>query len=166
MVRNYNKVRFFLFCNSYSGKKIATCLKGNYKGRNLTKVIKRFSVVLGFKHTQTGNYILIDIKPKSPYRRFPYSLKTYLEIEKELTLLTEEKLDEYSTAKEDYQRRLLSPAIERAAGNSLINVKNDQKFNKKLKEKIKRYTNIYYKVAYKYKLPTIRIVSFLLRLIG
>lgn len=43
----------------------------------------------------------------------------YLEVEKELSKLSEEKLDEYSTALEDHQRQLLYPVIERAVENML-----------------------------------------------
>jgi len=110
-------------------------------------------------------FFIFDIKPKCPLKRISSLLKIYLEIEKELRNVVDEKLDEYSTAKEDYQRQLLLPAIERAAGNSLRKIEDDRKFEIKLGERIKEYGNIYYKVAYKYKLPTMRIVPFLLRLI-
>jgi len=75
-------------------------------------------------------------------------------------------LDEYSTANQDYQHQLLYPAIERAAGNLLTDAVSDRKFQELLIEKIKEYTSTYYKVAYKFKLPTIRIIPFLIRLIS
>lgn len=68
--------------------------------------------------------------------------------------------------KEDYHNQLLSPAIERVAGNSLTKIDDDKEFETRLTDQINRYTSVYYKVAYKYKLPTIRIVPFLLRLIS
>ena len=79
--------------------------------------------------------------------------------------LSEEKLDEYSTAIEDYQGQLLSPAIERAVGNFLADVKNDRHFQKLFEEKLGSAHYGYYNVAYKYGLPTMRIVPFILRLI-
>ena len=166
MIKNYDRVRFFLFVNSYSGKKISSQLKERLNGEELTKAIKRLANVLDFKYRQVSNFVIFDLKPNSLYQRFPTSLKIYLEIEKEVAKVTEEKLDKYSTALEDYQRQLLYPAIERAVGNLLENVESDKKFQKLLETEIKSATNTYYKVAYKYKLPTIRVVPFILRIIS
>lgn len=160
-----DKVRFFLFVNSYSGKRILTYLKQKPEGRKLNHEIKRLSNVLDFKHKQIRDFVLSDIRPDSPYKRLSYSLKIYLETEKELSKLSEEKLDEYSTALEDYQRQLLYPAIERAVGNLIEDIGDDNKFDKLLDEKLKSATHLYYKIAYKYKLPTLRIVPFIIRLI-
>lgn len=166
MIKSYKNIRFFLFTHSYSGKKNSLFLKGKFNGKKLTKTINSLSVVLGFKYKETSNYILLDIKPDPPYKRLPYILKVYLEIENELSKITEEKSDEYSTALDDYQRQLLYPAIERASGNFMKVVDNDSEFEKLLEEKIKSVTHIYYKIAYKYKLPTLRVVPFILRLIS
>ena len=160
-----DKVRFFLFVNSYSGKKILTYLKQKPEGKKLNHEIKRVCDVLDFKRKQIRDFVFSDIKPDSPYKRLSYPLKIYLETEKELSKLSEEKLDEYSTALEDYQKQLLYPAIERAVGNLIENIGDDNKFDKLLNEKIKSATHIYYKIAYKYKLPTLRIVPFILRLV-
>lgn len=113
-VKNYKEVKFFLFTNSYSGKKILMYLRGRFSGKKLTGAIRRLSVVLGFGYKQTTDFIIFGTKSTSPYKRLPNSLRIYLEIEKELSILSEEKLDEYSTALEDYQRQLLSPAIEKS----------------------------------------------------
>lgn len=160
-----DKVRFFLFINSYSGKRILTYLKLRPKGKKLTKEIKRLSEVLGFNHKQVNDFVSSDIKPDFPYKRLSYPLKIYLETEKELSKLSEEKLDEYSTALEDYQRQLLYPAIERAVGNLIEDTVEDNKFDKLFNEKLKSATHLYYKIAYKYKLPTLRIAPFIIRLI-
>lgn len=164
MAKDYKKVRFFLFCHSYSGRRIALDLKSRYKNKKLLKVINKLSVILGFKTKQIENFILLGLPTICPYQRLPSKFKIYLEIEKELINLTDEKQDEYSTAKDDYQNQLLFPAIERAAGNSLNNIKEDREFEIRLADQIKSYTNTYYKVAYKFKLPTIRVIAFLLRL--
>lgn len=132
----------------------------------MLKVLKRLSGVLDFNYKQLSQFVVFDIKLQCPYKRVPKKLRMYLDIECELLKLKEEKLDEYSTVKEDYQRQLLYPAFERAAGNSLGKIKDDHEFNTKLIIRISEYGNIYYKVVYKYKLPTIRIVPFLLRLIN
>lgn len=160
------KARFFLFANSYSAKKISIYLKVKFGGKKLTKAIKRLSVILEFGYKQTTDFIILDSKPKCPYKRLPNSLRIYLEIENELMKLSEEKLDEYSTASEDYQRQLLCPAIERAVGNLLENINDDTKFQRLMEEKFKSSFRIYYKVAYKYGLPTMRVVPFVLRLLG
>lgn len=163
---NYEKARFFLFTNSYSANKIAVYLKEKYKGKNLEKSVINLATVSRFKQKQTADFVLFDVKPKCPYRKMPKSIRAYLEIEKELLKLSEEKLDEYSTALEDYQGQLLSPAIERAVGNFLVDVKNDGRFQKLFEEKISSSHYDYYKVAYEDGLPTMRIVPFLLRLIN
>ncbi len=163
---NFNKIRFFLFTHSYPGKTISFFLKQKYRSKKLLKVLKRFSNILDFNYKQLKQFVIFDIKPQCPNKRIPKELIVYLEIERELSKLKEEKLDKYSTAKEDYQRQLLYPAFERAAGNSLGKIKDDHEFSEKLGIRINEYGNIYYKVACKYKLPTIRIVPFLLRLIS
>jgi hypothetical protein len=166
VVKNYERIRFFLFTNSYSGQKISTYIKIRFQGRELVKAIKRLSVIFNFNYSQVINYILFDLKPTSPYKRLPVSLKIYLEIESELVKLSEERLDDYSTAIDDYQHKLLYPAIERTVGNLLENIDDDSEFQNLFDEKTKSATHIYYKVAYRYKLPTMRIVPFILRLIS
>jgi hypothetical protein len=111
------------------------------------------------------SFILRRSRPICPYQRIPSDLRIYLEIESELVKLMEEKLDEYSTAQEDYKRKLLSPAFERAAGNLIQNLEDDMKFQEALDLRIQKYAHIYYKVAYKYKLPTMRVVPFIIRII-
>lgn len=162
---NYGKVRFFLFVNSYSANKITAYLKKKHKGKKLEKSAIKLATVLRFEQKQITDFVLFDVKPKCPYRKMPKSIRAYLEIEKELLKLSEEKLDEYSTALEDYQGQLLFPAIERAVGNFLIDVKNDGRFQKLFEEKIGSAHYDYYKVAYKYRLLTMRLVPFIIRLI-
>ena len=164
-MNKFGSVRFWLFTNSYSGKAISDYLREECQGNNINDSMKRLSQTLDFNHKQLEKHVLQKTKSKCPYARIPLKIKIYLEIEKELVALAEEKLDKYSTAKEDYQNQLFSPATERAAGNSLTDIKNDQRFNEKLEENIRTYRITYYKVAYKYKLPTIRIVPFILRLV-
>jgi len=165
MVKTYWEVKFFLFANSYSGTKIPFYIKGKFGGMKLAKAIKRLSDILGFKYKQTADFIILGIKPKCPYHRLPNPLRIYLEIENELSKLTEEKLDQYSTALADYQRQLLYPAIERAVGNLLENVEDDNKFERLSEEKFRSAIYTYYKVARKYGLPTMRNLPFLLSII-
>jgi len=165
VAKNYKEIKFFLFTRSYSGGKISLYLRGRFNGKKLMKVIKRLSVVLDLECKQTADFIIFGIKPKCPYYRLPNLLRIYLEVESELSKLTEEKLDEYSTALEDYQRQLLYPAIERAVGNLLENVEDDNKFEKLSEEKFRSAIYTYYKVAHKYGLPTMRNLPFLLSII-
>lgn len=165
MTKNYNAVRFFLFSHSYCGEKIASYLIKKYKGKKLEGCIQKLSLVFGFKLKQVNNFVLFDIKTDSPYLRLPKKLKMYLEIENELAKLSEEKLDKYSTALEDYQRQMFYPAIERAIGNFLEEVEDDKKFQELMESRFKSTCYIYYKVVCKYKLPTLRTIPFVLRLI-
>lgn len=168
----YESVRFFLFSNSYSGQLIFQYFRKKYKSKKflkskkLAREIKHLSRILFFSNKNLMMFFIFNIKPKCPLKRTPSQIKIYLEIEKELSRVANEKLDEHSTAKEDYQRQLLHPAMERVAGNSLGKIKDDYEFDTMLAIRINDYGKIYYKVAYKYKLPTIRIVPFLLRLIN
>lgn len=165
MGKKFIEMRFYLFCNSYSGNKLANhiIVKNN---NERSKSLRRLANILGFKYKQTYNFVIFGVKPKLPYQRIPIILKTYLEIERELSKLSEEKLDKYSTANEDYQRQLLYPAIERAVGNFLTDIKNDDKFQKLMEEKFKQACYVYYKVVDQYSLPTMRVVPFLIRLIS
>ena len=162
---NYKDVRFFLFANSYSANKITAYLKANYKGRSLEKSVTKLARVLNFQQKQITDFVLFYVKPRCPYRKMPKSIRAYLEVEKEILKLSEEKLDEYSTAFEDYRGQLLAPAIERSVGNFLTDVKNDGRFQKLFEEKVGSAHYDYYKVVCKYGLPTMRIVPFILRLI-
>jgi hypothetical protein len=90
----------------------------------------------------------------------------YLAIEKEISTIILERREKDSLIFNDYGRRLLEPAIERATGDHLSGVDDDFVFENNLEELKRRYTKSYYEVAYKYKLPTLRIVPFIIRLIS
>jgi len=166
MVKTRREIQFFLFANSYSGKKISVYLKGTFSGKRLAMAIKRLSVILDFGHKQVADFVVFGTKSTNPYKRLPNSLRMYLEIENELSKLSEEKLDEYSTALEDYQRQLLYPAIERAVGNLLDEIDDDSKFQTLLEERFKHAVYDYYKVIRKYGLPTMRNIPFILSIIS
>lgn len=141
-------------------------LRGTFGGKKLAEAIRRLSVVLDFEYKQTTDFIVFDTKPICPYKRVSSSLRMYLEIEKELLKLSEEKLDEYSTALADYQRQLLYPAIERAVGNLLDEIDDDSKFQMLLEERFKHAIHTYYKVVRKFGLPTMRNIPFILSIIS
>ena len=66
---------------------------------------------------------------------------------------------------DDYHGAVLQSAVERAVGNKLAKIDNDHEFNTRLLELEKSYLRCYYRVARRFKLPTIRILPFILRLI-
>jgi hypothetical protein len=94
-------------------------------------------------------------------------IKIYLVIESELISLVMAKGDKSDFKDFAYEEEsaLLSLAIERAVGNSLQKIKDDLTFSRQLEVLQRRYIYWYYKTVYRYKLPTIRIVPFILRLI-
>jgi len=176
----YNKLRFALFTNSYAGYSIKQILRDKYKIHNklTTKQLKKqfgnkiaipeiskLSKTLHFDYNLLWRFIILDIGKRiciSP--RDKYKIKAFLGIESEIVSLIIARQDQDSLIQEDYDRALLAPAIERAAGNHLCNIKNDRLFNTKLEELQSKYQRWYYFTAYKYKLPTPRIIPFILRL--
>ena len=87
----------------------------------------------------------------------------YLEVEREIINLTLEKQDKEKTSLEDYDKAIMEPAIERVAGNHLKNIADDKVFDTQLEELQRKYQNWYYATVYKYKLPTPRIIPFILQ---
>lgn len=90
----------------------------------------------------------------------------YLKIEHEIINLTLEKQNKESTSLEDYDKAIMEPAIERAAGNHLYKIEDDNEFEEKLVILKTKFRTYYYSVAYKYKLPTPRIIPFIIRVIS
>lgn len=90
---------------------------------------------------------------------------TYLEIEKELCILMQQRVKHDEVFGEDYEGPMLTLAIERAVGNFLCEIEDDQEFEEKRMLLVRQYPQWYYWIAWKYKLPTIRILPFLLRLL-
>ncbi|RJR29182.1 hypothetical protein C4564_02475 [Candidatus Microgenomates bacterium] len=164
--KRFQEIRFYLFTSSYSCKLISKYIKNRKTKKETEYAIKRLSEILDLDSKALQKLMLNNDNVKSPYKNLPEKIKIYLEIEKELINLSEEKSDEYSTIFEDYGSQLLSPAIERAAGNLVGDVKNDLTFSKKINELIPKYNYMYYRTAFKYKLPTMRIVPFVIRLIS
>lgn len=121
--------------------------------------------MLRFRHTDIEVFVLYPSSLNAVPEDLSPELQIFLNIEKELGSIAIEKLDEYSTAKDDLQRQMLLPAIERAVGNDLADIDDNREFENETEKKIQEYTCTYYKVAGKYRLPTMRIVPFILRLI-
>lgn len=168
MKRDFTKVRFLIFTQSYVGYRMIRYIN-NLKDSKY--FIKRLGEILGFDEKYLKCFILhknCRRKFKSQIKRYVNNNKEvniYLQIEQELIALTYEKEMKEDPENEDYnERALLSVAIERAAGNTLSYIQTDSWFDRRLEKVSKQYNRRYYKVVDAYKLPTMRIVPFLLRI--
>jgi hypothetical protein len=166
--RGFKSVRFALFARSYAGYYFTQQVKVSNDPsslvRKLAKTLLFDEYILGFylspKFSKTDvDRIIKNIESDKE------KIKIYLEIEKQLTILIQDKGEKESYVPEKYESALLAPAIERVAGDSVSNIQSDSLFEKKLIERKRIYTLWYYSVVRNYRLPTLRIVPFLVRLI-
>ena len=178
----FQKTRLALFIRSYVGYSIQNYLKIRYKiDDKLTKSqlhqkfsnkkaipeISRLSRALNLNYQLLWQFILLGKSKKLNTKvNSQMKIKAYLAIEKEIITLKIERQDKENIIHEDYERALLSPALERAAGNSLKNVRDDLVFENQLEGLRKRHQRWYYEIAHEYKLPTLVNYPFILRLIS
>jgi len=164
----FKKIRLALFLRSYAFYRISTELREKYSDKKVIPEISRLSRALNLPHRPLRKAI-IPKKFQALNRKVhdKENIKIYLAVESELALLARAKDNKSDFKDSDYEEEfaLLSLAIERAVGNNLKNVEDDLMFKQQSEELKRKYYNWYYKTAYKYKLPTIRIVPFILRLI-
>src|SRR3989344_1529278 len=174
-----SKIRIALFTNSYANHRIAQVIKRKYKidgklnpkevrkkyfSKNAIPEISRLSHTLNLPYKPLWEGLILN-KSSPLNKNVPEKekIKAYLSIEEELIMLSVEKETRISSFfNPDYENEfaLLSIAIERAVGNKLINIEDDSVFNHQQEILQKLYLRWYYKVAWKYKLPTTRIVPF------
>ena len=178
------KIRLTLFARSYANYRISQELRRQYKldskltSKELRKKyfkkraipeITRLSRSLNLAYKPLWESLLLNKAPVLNKKMLDKEkIKAYLAIESELIALSASKVDKSNSFFDpDYadESAILSIAIERAVGNKLINVENDSVFNHQQEILQKLYLRWYYKVAWKYKLPTTRIVPFVIRLI-
>ncbi len=179
------KIRLVLFTRSYANYRVSQEIKRKYKLDNkLTPKelrmnyfkkraipeIARLSHALNLAYNPLWGSLLLNKTPPLN-KKMPDSekIKAYLAIERELILLSETKKNKSSQFFDpDYDQEfaILSVAIERAVGNKLIDIEDDSAFGHQQEILQKLYLRWYYKVAWKYKLPTTRIVPFVIRLIS
>lgn len=160
-------VRLALFTKSYAGYYFTQCVKESKDPDALAirlakTLLFREALLLYFlspNSKKVVNRIIKDIGDDKD------KIKVYLKIEKQLTLLIQDKELKDNHVTEEYEHALLAPAIERVAGDSVSNIKSDTRFESKLTERRRIYNQWYYSVARKYRLPTLRIIPFLSRLI-
>jgi len=180
----FKKVRLSLFLRSYAYYRISQGIREKYKFDNKLKPkklrkkyfnkkaipeISRLSRTLNLPYKPLWEVIVLDKTPAFSNKIHDKErIKVYFSIEHELINLSivKQNRSDYSNPDYDFESAFLSIAIERAVGNRLINIKNDSVFEDQLEILQKSYRNWYYKVAWKYKLPTTRIVPFVLRLIN
>lgn len=180
----FNRTRLALFTRSYACYFITQYLKAKYKiddeltSRELRKwyfdkraipEISRLSHALNFEYRPLWQSVLLDRNPSLGKKLIGCEgVRFYLAIESELILLAESKRNrsrDFFNPDYESESAVLSIAIERAIGNILNDLEDDFVFDQQLMDLQKVYLRLYYKVAYKYKLPTTRIVPFVLRLI-
>ncbi len=165
----HNKIRLALFLRSYG----AHIIFRRFKKKPNYRIVSRLGNVLILdidllnKFFSSGTFPrgLPKLNNLTTYLVPKEKMLIYLEIEREIINLTLEKLDKEKTSLEDYDKAIMEPAIERVAGNHLKNIEDDKVFDVQLEELQRKYQNWYYTTAYKYKLPTSRIIPFILRLI-
>lgn len=180
----FNKIRLNLFIHSYSFYRIAYFLKTKYKiddklgqtklleifsRRSAVPEISKLAKALNLNYKTLWKMIFSNTVlslDKSILKKD--KIRVYIAIESELILLARTKNNRSDYKDPDYEEgsALLSLAIERASGNSLRKISDDLVFSKQLEDLRRKYIYWYYKIAYKYKLPTSRITPFLLRLIS
>lgn len=178
------KIRLTLFVRSYANYRISQKIRRKYKldskltPKELRKryfrkraipEIARLSQALNLAYKPLWESLLLNKAP-ALNKKIPdiEKIRAYLVIESELIALSNAKISKSSSFfDQDYQDEsaILSIAIERAVGNRLIDIEDDSVFNHQQEILHKLYLRWYYKVAWKYKLPTTRIVPFVLRLI-
>ncbi len=183
--KKYNtfyKTRLNLFERSYIGYSIRNYLKIKYEiDGNLTKSqlhqqfpnkraipeVSRLSKALIMDYQQLWQFILLGKGRKLNTKLSSQEkIKAYLAVEGEIITLKTEREEKENIIHEDYERALLSPAIERAAGNSLRNVRDDLVFENQLEGLRKKYQRWYYEIAHEYKLPTLVNYPFIFGLLS
>jgi hypothetical protein len=169
--KNFEAIRLALFAKSYAGHYFTQHIKAS---KNPDLLTKNLAKALLFNK----NFLAYFLTPEYSTREVDRMIKEitedkreiemYLSIESELILLAKAKrnLSVYTDPDYEDESAILSIAIERVAGDSLDTIENDYTFEQQIIELQKIYRTCYYKIARRYRLPTLRIVPFISRLIG
>ena len=178
----FNKLRLALFIRSYAGCLVTQYIRTKYKidGKSYKKELRskfknkrsipeisKLAKLLSFNYTLLRKWVVLD-KTCALSKKISAEdkIKVFLSVERELTTLKAVEQDKESLIDKDYESATLISAIERAAGNSLRDIDDDFVFEEQLEELQRKYRRLYYKTTYEYKLPTLRIIPFILRLLG
>lgn len=181
----FNKARLALFTRSYACYIITEYLKAKYKidnkltqkelrkkyfSKRVIPEISKLARTLNFEYKLLWQALLFNKNPSLGKKLASFEgIRFYLAVESELvTLATSKRNRSRAFFDPDYENEsaMLSIAVERATGNILNDLEDDFVFERQQMELQKVYLRWYYKIAYKYKLPTTRIVPFVLRLIS
>jgi hypothetical protein len=146
--QEFESIRLALFVKSYAGNYFIQHIN---KSRKPDDLFKKLAQVLLFpemimmfflcskKSIKVVNKIIREIDNKDKEK-----IKVYLKIEQQLTQFIRDKKLEENYIVEEYEHALLSPAIERIAGNSLSRITNDARFERELIKRKQLYTYWYY----------------------
>lgn len=156
---SYQQVRAHLFTKTYAYTVFQEYIR-EAKRKDKQKLRKRLTKMLLLK--QNTNRQVSDIHS---LLLDDGKLSVYVHIEHELIQLIKERKNQGHFDVIEYEYALLEPAIERVVGADLCDVENDKEFDEQLMTFKTIYINWYYQTAAKYRLPTLRIIPFLLRLL-
>lgn len=154
---SYKQVRAYLFKKSYAYTVIQEYIH-TAKRKNRRRIESRIEKILLFSQIKRFSNIRSLVQKDE-------RLSVYNRIEKELTLLSKKRKERGTFDLEEYEYALLDPAIERVAGASLAEIEDDRTFDMELIARKALYQRWYYQTAAKYRLATLRIIPFLLRLL-
>jgi hypothetical protein len=164
----FDAKRLFLFTHSYSGKLLAEYVvqHSKKKGTLIETDIRLLAKMLRFRHKDLKEFIINAVTYEGALVNLHPNLEIFLEVESEFERIALEQLDSLSLTKDDYHKPTLLSALERTVGDSLGDIDDDTEFQTQLEERTKQHRYLYYKVAWKYRLPTMRNVAFIVRMIS
>ncbi len=151
----YKQVRWYLFTKSYACFVLQEYIH-KAKGTEKKRLRKRIAKVLLIQPNRAE---------QTPIRRNG-KISVYVRIERELMRLITERKERGTFDLDEYEYALLTPAIERVVGEDLSDIDDDREFDRQLTVYKSLYQGWYYQTAAKYRLPTLRIIPFLLRLLS
>jgi len=155
---SYKRVRAYLFTKTYAYTVFQEYIE-KAKRKEKQKLKKRLSKVLLLKLSTTKASDFHSLLRRNG------KLSVYIRIEKELIHLMEKRKERRYFDLVEYEYALLEPAIERVVGEDLSDIEDDREFDEQLLKFTTLYHHWYYQTAAKYRLPTLRIIPFLLRLL-
>lgn len=156
---SYKRIRAYLFTKTYAYTVFQEYIHKAGK-KEKQKIKRRMAKMLLLKPNTT-----MSLADSNSMLRHDGKIAVYVRIEHELIQLMNERKNRGRFDLIEYEYALLDPAIERVVGSDLCDIKNDKEFDEQLTTFKTIYTNWYYQTAAKYRLPTLRIIPFLLRLL-
>ena len=156
---SYKRIRAYLFTKTYAYSIFQEYI--HKAGRKEKQTVqRRIAKILLLKRTTA-----VSLADFNSILHRDGKLSVYVRIEHELIQLIKERKNRGYFDLIEYEYALLYPAIERVVGTDLCDIENDNEFDEQLMTFKTIYVNWYYQTAAKYRLPTIRIIPFLLRLL-